>query len=158
VRLDSWYDLAMGRGKRIKKELLALIFFALPAPAIPAPTLLGDWQTPTHSIVRLEPCGDAVCLRLVQLAADAPTRVDQNNPDVALRSRKLCGMVLGIGFHADDATHLSGGHLYDPRTGHTYHGAIALNGNALQLRGYIGIALFDRSESWLRSNAAAVCK
>jgi uncharacterized protein (DUF2147 family) len=119
---------------------------------------LGDWKTPTSSIVRVYPCGNEVCLKIVQLAKSAPETTDQQNPDDSLRNRPLCNLTIGTGFHQDDAAHLSGGHLYDPKSGHTYRGTIAANGDSLNLRGYIGISLFGRSETWQRVAPVRVCK
>ena len=117
----------------------------------------GDWQSPTGSVVRIEPCGNAVCLALVKLPPDAPGTTDQKNPEAGLRRRALCGLTIGTDFHQDDATHLSGGRLYDPESGHTYRGKIAAEGDSLHLRGYIGVPAFGRSETWKRVPAVAAC-
>jgi len=44
------------------------------------------------------------------------------------------------------------GEILDPKTGKIYHCSARLtdNGSKLQVRGYIGIALFGRSQTWLR--------
>jgi len=44
------------------------------------------------------------------------------------------------------------GEVLDPRTGKTYHGIARLNtsGNRLTLRGYIGISVIGRSQTWIR--------
>ncbi len=124
----------------------------------PAQGAYGDWETPAHSVVHVEPCGNDVCLRVVRLPPDAPTTRDAQNPDTGLRGRPLCGLVIGTGFHADTPGRLSGGQLYDPKSGRTYQGTIAVDGNALKLRGYIGISLFGRSETWKRVSAVIGCR
>jgi uncharacterized protein (DUF2147 family) len=53
---------------------------------------------------------------------------------------------------------LSGGHLYDPKSGHTYRGTIVAEGDALKLHGYIGVSLFGRTETWQRVAAVEACK
>jgi len=119
----------------------------------------GDWETPAHSVVRVEACGEAVCLRVVKLPPDAPGRVDVHNPDRALQDRALCGLVVGTGFRADGEGRLAGGRLYDPASGRTYAGTIAVEGDLLRLLGYVGVALFGRSETWRRVGAvAAPCR
>jgi uncharacterized protein (DUF2147 family) len=119
--------------------------------------VLGDWKNPTGSILRMEPCDPAVCLRVVRVSPTAPAATDIHNPDAALRSRALCGLVVGTDFRQDDATHLSDGRLYDPISGHTYRGNITVEGNSLVLRGYIGIPLFGRSETWQRVEPVTAC-
>jgi uncharacterized protein (DUF2147 family) len=157
----------------------SLLLAAAPAlAAIPAlaatPTVLGDWQTPIDAIVRIAPCtaahttaNAALCLTVVRVSPTAPLGpngrpTDLQNPDPTLRSRALCGLVIGTGFHPTDPDHLTGGYLYDPNTGHTYHGTIAHEGSApadtLHLRGYIGISLFGRTETWRRSPTVTPCQ
>jgi uncharacterized protein (DUF2147 family) len=137
--------------------LASMMLFATPPSAI-----YGYWETPTHTVLRIEPCGQDqghdICLRVAKLPPDAPATHDIYNPDKTLRTRPLCGLVVGTGFHDDGAGKLSGGHLYDPKSGHTYQGTINLVGDALYLRGYIGISLFGRSETWKRVGTVATCQ
>jgi uncharacterized protein (DUF2147 family) len=44
----------------------------------------------------------------------------------------------------------SGGTVYDPKNGKTYSCKMTLDGNSLNIRGYIGISLFGRSVTWTR--------
>jgi uncharacterized protein (DUF2147 family) len=134
-----------------------LLFASASAGAVPAAQTTGDWQTPIGSVIRVQPCGAFVCLAVVKLPPNAPSTTDGQNPDASLRKRPLCGLMIGTGFHQDDAEHLSGGHLYDPKSGHTYRGTISAEGDSLHLRGYIGISLFGRSETWKRVPAITAC-
>jgi uncharacterized protein (DUF2147 family) len=149
---------------------LALLLVLAAAPALAAtPAFLGDWQTPTDAIVRIAPCtaphttaDAALCLTVVRVSPTAPLGpngrpTDLKNPDLTLRNRSLCGLVIGTGFQATDPAHLTGGHLYDPESGHTYQGTITAAGDTLHLRGYIGIPLFGRSETWRRSRDVPAC-
>ena len=115
----------------------------------------GTWRTPGGAIVRVAPCGADVCATLLQLEPDAPTRFDTNNPDLAQHTRKLCGLQIGYGFHLTDPTHAEDGHLYDPKSGKTYKGAMSSEGDKLDLRGYVGIKAFGRSEHWTRTTEPA---
>lgn len=145
--------------------LLAILISSAAASA--ATTVLGDWRTPTGSIIRVETCGvpagpdgsRTVCLKIVQLSPSAPETTDKQNPNASLRSRPLCGLTIGTGFHRDDPAHLSDGHLYDPQSGRTYQGEISAEGADLKLRGYIGIPFFGRTEVWRRASPdAATCR
>ena len=132
-----------------------LILFAPTAALAAAPTsgVRGDWKTTTNSIVRIAPCSTGnptMCLTVVRLPPDAPESNDDQNPDASLRKRPICGLTIGTGFHQNDPNHLTDGHLYDPKTGHTYKGTIAAQGDTLDLHGYIGISVFGRSETWHR--------
>lgn len=127
----------------------------------PTTGVRGDWETPSHSIVRIAPCNtgehtdtqpeaQTLCLAVVKLPPNSPETTDGENPDASLRSRRICGLPIGTGFHQDDPSHLTGGHLYDPKTGHTYKGTITAAGDSLDLHGYIGISIFGRTETWHR--------
>lgn len=116
-------------------------------------SLTGDWLEPGGSVIRVERCGSDLCMRLLALSPNAPATTDIHNPDASLRTRALCGLRIGSGFHLEDATHASDGELYDPRSGNTYHGKMTLEGNVLKLRGYVGIPLFGRTETWHRVQA-----
>ena len=111
----------------------------------------GNWRTPTGSTISAYSCGDAVCMKILQLEQGAPGTEDHNNPDATLRSRSLCGLEIGSGFKMNgDGSKADGGTLYDPKDGKTYSGALTANGDVLKLRGYIGIKLFGRNEEWTR--------
>ncbi|MBJ8442231.1 DUF2147 domain-containing protein [Acinetobacter bereziniae] len=51
-----------------------------------------------------------------------------------------------------DPNNYIGGEVLDPRGGKIYHGKARLNasGNRLTLRGYIGISMIGRSQTWIR--------
>jgi len=82
-----------------------------------------------------------------------PPRLDDKNPDPALRGRVLDGVTIMKGFKYDGDDHWSSGTIYDPNSGNTYKGKLTLiDANTLKLRGYIGISLFGRSDTWTRTS------
>ena len=121
----------------------------------PSNTVVGNWRTAAGSVLSVSPCVNLLCIRLVQVEASAPGTEDANNPNPALRSRSLCNLEIGTGFHPSaDGKTAENGSLYDPLSGKTYTGALALNGpGTLKLRGYIGVKLFGRTEVWTRANS-----
>ena len=120
--------------------------------------ILGDWREPTGSVIEIFRCGTDVCARTVSVSKKAPTQFDERNPNPAARKRPLCGLQIGHGFHLADPSHADSGKLYDPKSGKTYKGTVAADGNQLHLRGYVGIKAFGRSETWTRTeHSDAVC-
>jgi uncharacterized protein (DUF2147 family) len=115
--------------------------------------MLGNWREPSGSVIRIEPCGTDLCMRIVLLSPSAPSRTDERNSDASLRSRSLCGVVIGTRFQAKGSSRASDGYLYDPKSGNTYRGGITLDADVLRLRGYIGLSLFGRTEVWKRNSA-----
>ena len=82
-----------------------------------------------------------------------PPRHDDKNPDPALRDRPLKGMTIMSGFTYDGDGRWSGGRIYDPNSGKTYKATIRqVDANTIKLRGYIGISLFGRSDTWTRDD------
>ena len=78
-------------------------------------------------------------------------KTDVNNPDPMLRSRPLIGLELFEGFRYDGDGEWSGGTIYDPNNGKTYSCKLKLIGpDRLKVRGFIGISLIGRSETWKR--------
>jgi len=110
----------------------------------------GYWQEPSGGVIEVYPCEGGLCLRIAALSPGAHPRNDLHNPDPALRSRSLCGLRIGDDFTQIDLRHAEGGHLYDPRSGQTYSGSITAEGDTLRLRGYLGIKLLGRTETWRR--------
>lgn len=78
-------------------------------------------------------------------------RTDINNPDKSKQSTPLMGLLLLKDFSYDsDDEEWSGGTIYDPKSGKTYSSYMALDGNKLNVRGYIGISIIGRTTVWTR--------
>lgn len=146
----------MQRRAAVSLTLFALLGLA-PLRAQERPGIAGDWRTPGGAVVRIAPCSENLCATLVQLEPNPPTRFDTNNPDASQHTRKLCGLQIGYGFHLADPDHAEDGHLYDPKSGKTYKGAMTRDGDHLALRGYVGIKAFGRTETWTRTAAVSPC-
>ena len=120
----------------------------------PDSALLGNWITPDKSIVTVRPCeGDHVCINIATIARKDVPRTDTMNPDSALKGRPLCALQIGSGFTLDGTTAAKSGKIYDPDSGKTYSAQMQVSGDTLKLRGYVGVAMLGRSESWHRDTA-----
>ena len=120
--------------------------------------VLGKWREPGGSVIEVYKCGADVCAKMVFLSQEAASQVDSNNPEASARTRPLCGLQIGYGFKLGDASHAESGKLYDPKSGKTYRGSMTAQGEQLNLRGYIGIKAFGRSEIWTRADGgSATC-
>ncbi|MEO3434925.1 DUF2147 domain-containing protein [Inquilinus sp. CAU 1745] len=114
--------------------------------------IAGYWATGTEGvIVQIEPCGGSVCGKLVTLRPGGLTE-DRHNEDEALQDRPLCNLVILQGFSQESPTEWVSGEVYDPESGNTYSGSMTLeSADTLDLRGYVGIPLFGRTETWTRT-------
>ena len=82
-----------------------------------------------------------------------PPRFDDLNPDPGLRGRALDGLTImsGLIYHGDGRW--TDGTIYDPNSGRTYKCTLTqIDSDTLKLRGYIGISLFGRSDTWTRDS------
>ena len=132
--------------------LLGLACGAAPAraaqpnhPASPD-DLLGTWSTEGgEGVIAIEPCGDALCGRIVGIVRPpgAPVPTD-------VHGASQCGLII----ITDERPTVDGswlGHVTDPRTGITYNAELWLDamGN-LRLRGYLGVPLLGQTQTWHR--------
>ncbi len=130
--------------------MAALLLFSVTALGLDD-SVIGNWRTPTGSTIQISRCGANICAWLIGIRRDAPGHVDGNNPNQALRTRPLCGLEIGKDFHFTGPGRAEGGELYDPQSGRTYSGSMTRDGDKLKLRGYIGLALFGRTETWTQA-------
>lgn len=152
-RLSAW---------RIGVALLCGVGLATRPHAAPAPQVAaaeGLWLDQSgKAAIRIAPCGSQLCGRIAWLRAPldeaGKPKTDIHNNDAALRARPLCGLPLLAGFDADGANAWSGGTIYDPESGSTYQSTMRLEPDGtLRVRGYVGISLLGRSQTWTRPAA-----
>ena len=76
---------------------------------------------------------------------------DELNPDPELRERPLLGLTIMEGFTPAGEGKWKNGKIYDPNSGKTYKCKLTLvDSDTLNLRGYIGVSLLGRTETWTR--------
>jgi len=83
-------------------------------------------------------------------------KVDEDNPNAALRNRPLQNLQILQGFtYNANRREWSGGTIYDPEEGKTYDAVMRLEGNStLILRGFVmGMRLLGRNATWTRERA-----
>ncbi len=77
-------------------------------------------------------------------------KLDLKNPDINLRKQQILGLVFLKNFKKlKNENKWTGGTVYDAKSGKTYSGWIKLQDEkTIQLRGYVGISLFGRTDIW----------
>jgi len=143
--------------KKIFVIILALSL-VIPIFAQGADRILGVWYNGEKSskieITRLEDdsfVGNIIWLAEPNDPAGKP-KTDAKNPKKDLRSRPLMDLQVLNGLEYDGKGKYSGGRIYDPKSGKTYSAkAEMVNNNTLALRGFIGIALAGRTDTWTRT-------
>jgi uncharacterized protein (DUF2147 family) len=118
--------------------------------AIAAPAAItGNWITKDKdAIIKIAPCGAALCGTISKYLVTPPNGIDQrddNNPDKSLRNRKLLGSAVLINFIADRDQWK--GKIYDARNGKTYRSVVYKGKSGhLVVKGCIGP--FCQSQTW----------
>ena len=139
-------------------RLASLALFLLPLTAASTVTgIEGRWLSGDgDGWIEITLTGDSLVGRIVGSPNDQPgdaPRYDDLNPDPTLRGRPLKGLTIMSGFRYDGDGRWVDGRIYDPNSGKTYKGTIRqVDANTLKLRGYVGISLFGRTETWTRDD------
>lgn len=137
------------------KALWLVLLASTPDGGVPISLIDGEWLTADRETkVRITcetSCTGTISWIAKPLEADGGVVRDTENPDVALRVRPIVGLVILNGLTKDSSTKWVNGTLYDPTDGATYRGSVTVKGpKSIELRGYVGIPLFGRSETWTR--------
>ncbi len=94
--------------------------------------------------------GKIVSLTLPNDANGKP-KTDSENPDPKLRSRPRLGLVFLKDFTYDGDNKWDDGTIYNPEDGKTYSCYMKMiNANTMEVKGYIGISLIGKSQTWTR--------
>jgi uncharacterized protein (DUF2147 family) len=142
------------------KKIVFLIAFALIGffnYAQEADAIVGVWE-PGHgkAKVKIDKIDDKYYGKIVWLKEpnDPDTgeaKVDKNNPDESMQSVPLRGYRILKDFQYKGKGEWSEGTIYDPENGNTYDCVITMkDDNTLDIRGYVGVKTFGRSDTWRR--------
>lgn len=143
------------------KSALACIFiflFQMSAFASQAPSPYGNWKTiddktgQVKSIVKISGTPSYLSATVVKLYPGAMTICSACNGN--LKNKPILGMTVmyGLKQNPSNLSEWSGGTIFDPKTGKVYSCSlkVAADGKTMVVRGYIGISLIGRSQTWVK--------
>ena len=119
-------------------------------------TVFGIWVDEGGlSHIEIFDCRGQICGKFIWFEEpneeDGTPKLDDENPDEAMRTRPLMGLQLLEGFDASGPTAWGGGTIYDPQSGKTYSSTMELlDDNTIEVRGYVVLPIFGRSQTWTR--------
>ena len=131
--------------------VMAVVLLGTTSPVQAQEVILGRWLTELRDgIIEITRAADDTFQGRI-IGGNAPGRLDSHNPDPARRPQQLLGQMILQGLHQDGEESWSGGTIYDPNSGRMYKCRIQLlDRDHLKLRGFIGISLLGRTQSWSR--------
>ena len=115
----------------------------------------GTWIIDARAAIQIFDCAGAACGQIVWLQSprdsEGQSRRDKNNPDLALRQRRLCGLVVLWGLLPTGPDRWGDGWFYNPDDGLTYRVFAALrSADLLIARIYLGLPIFGSTKPLLR--------
>ena len=147
-----------GQHTSVFRVLFCVVLFVATEKILAAdsPSVTGLWKNEDASFEVYEENGklNAKIISLREpLAPDGRQKTDIHNPDAGKHSRPIVGMVFMTGFTPTGSGKWGNGTIYDPKSGNTYSCNMELQGtDTLKVRGYIGVSLIGRTETWKRAN------
>jgi uncharacterized protein (DUF2147 family) len=137
--------------------VLLLVQLQAQAPEpVESDKIVGVWESGNGKArIKIDRTGDTYTGKIVWLREplneEGKPKVDKNNPDETMRSTPLLGYKLLKAFRYKSDLTWEEGTIYDPENGSTYSCSIRMTDpNKLDVRGYIGVSLFGRTDVWTR--------
>ena len=126
------------------------------AQSVEGDVLLGVWESGSGKArVKIDKLGEKYFGKIVWLREpnneEGKPKVDKNNPDEKLRNTPLLGYRMLKDFVYTGEKNWEDGTIYDPENGSTYSCEITMTDeNTLDVRGFIGLSVFGRTDVWKR--------
>ncbi|MCX2575277.1 DUF2147 domain-containing protein [Pedobacter sandarakinus] len=139
-----------------KFQLFMFLFVAMSFSALAQSkdAIVGKWLNPSgEGQIEIYKKGDKYFGKLAWIKEpniNGKPKLDVQNPSASLKSRPLLNLEILKNFVYEDGK-WTDGTIYDPKSGKTYSCNMSLKGNdMLNIRGYVGISLLGRSETFKR--------
>lgn len=118
--------------------------------------LVGVWE-PSHgkAKVKISKVGEKYFGKIVWLKEPlnekGEKKTDANNPDPKMHDTPLLGYKILKDFEYTENNTWENGTIYDPENGSLYNCTIKLkDDNTIEVRGYIGVSMIGRTDTWTR--------
>lgn len=138
--------------------LLLILFSAFNIMAQQADNIIGVWKNgegtghiEIYKTTSGHYAGKIIWLKEPIDEETGKPKLDKRNPDKSKINNPVLGLVNmhGFKFDTEDKEWIDG-RIYDPKNGKDYACSIKMKDNTLRVRGYIGIKLIGRTDTWTR--------
>lgn len=131
---------------------------AAASEAAPANDVIGRWKTvddktgEAKSVVEIFADGAEIKGRIVELINPQEPDPKCTKCEGAKKDQPVQGMEIIWGMKKKSSEEWAGGNILDPKNGKTYSAKMTLQdaGRKLEVRGFLGISLLGRSQTWHR--------
>ncbi len=145
----------------MKKTIVAIAMAGFSLLSWAQSTPAGLWRTidddgkTEKSLVRITEVGGVFSGKVEKITDPAKAAEHCEKCEGSLKGQPVMGMTIlsGVRRDADDPTLYNGGEITDPANGKTYKVRMRTtdDGRKLDVRGYIGLPILGRTQTWLRA-------
>jgi uncharacterized protein (DUF2147 family) len=140
----------------MKKAIFTLLFIAVAGICSVSAQVTGKWKTiddetgEAKSIVEIYEQNGKIYGKVVEILNPAKKDSKCTKCEGADKDKPIDGLVIIKGL-TKDGDEYTDGDILDPKKGKLYSCTIKLDGkDKLSVRGYVGISMFGRSQTWSR--------
>lgn len=143
---------------KVMTGFMLLAFFSVNSSA---QTISGKWKTiddetgEAKSIVQIWKSSDGLFYGKIMEIFDKTKQdgvCDKCDKDDPRYNKKVLGMKIIMEMKKTGANEWTGGTILDPNNGSVYKCKLSRKGDNLLVRGFIGISLIGRTQTWLPAN------
>ncbi len=121
---------------------------------VKADDIIGNWLTGSKKgVVQIYKDENKYSGKIIWLKTptyeDGKPKLDKHNPDKAKKTGQVMGLNMLEGFVFENDKWVDGT-IYDPENGKTYSCKITKKADMLSVRGFIGISLIGRTDTWYK--------
>lgn len=143
---------------RTRKFLSAFVLLFLFLPVAIAQSITGNWTTiddktgQKRAVVNLVVKNGVLSGTVVKVYPQPGDTGFCINCPGRFKDKPMIGMEFVWGLKEKRPNSWYGGQIIDGKTGKIYRVKMALKGNKLYVRGYVGLSMMGRTQVWLRSS------
>lgn len=113
-------------------------------------TTIDDKTGQKRAVVQLSTSGGTLNGTIIEtFKAPGDTGICDKCPG-NFKGKPVKGLRFVWGLRKKGENEWDGGKILDPKTGKIYNAKITLKGNKLEVRGYLGVSLLGRTQTWVR--------
>ena len=128
----------------------------IPLAAASGPSPAGTWNTmddktgEKRAVIRIDENGNTLTGTIIKTYPRPGDTGICHNCTGKFKDKKILGLVFMWGLKDEGQGIWSGGTILDPNNGKMYRAKVTLAGNKLYVRGYLGVSVLGRTQTWVR--------